>query len=270
METEEEVNKSKNIKGKAVAEKFEDEKMQDKMEKEKEEGNKSENRKGKTVAENIEDRRMQDKMEKEEAEYNKSENKKGKALAEKTEDDSMQITEGKRFELDRFDRSLQRKGPAQKKHWGRRRWTRRRGGNWRSGAFSFHRSAFPNQCLDVSGASWADGARIQQWDCNPGSAQWFWYFQGKNIKNGDRYKCIDSLHMKTDQGNPLVSWSCNGLWNQVWIVERQPGSNAMQIRNPRANRCIDVPWGTGNRGAKLQIWNCNGMAAQRWYLQKWR
>jgi hypothetical protein len=76
------------------------------------------------------------------------------------------------------------------------------------------------KCLDVNGASTADGANVQQWSCNGGNNQ-----RWKLVSMGDGYnelvakhssKCLDVNGASTADGANVQQWHCTGSNNQRW------------------------------------------------------
>lgn len=83
------------------------------------------------------------------------------------------------------------------------------------------------KCVDVTGASTADGAWLQEWDCL-GAGQW------------------------------------NQQWHVVPIAG-QPPYEAFMSRH--AGKCMDVTGNSGANGARIQQWSCLWSGNQQWYWQ---
>ncbi|MFI6787990.1 lectin [Nonomuraea sp. NPDC050383] len=114
------------------------------------------------------------------------------------------------------------------------------------------------RCLDVSGASQANGAQAQIWDCNGQSnQQWTPSASGELRVYGG--KCLDVSNRSTADGAGVVIWDCNGQSNQQWRFNADGTITAVG-----ANKCLDVPDYSTANGVKLQIWSCSGAANQRW------
>ncbi|WP_437995713.1 RICIN domain-containing protein [Sorangium sp. So ce185] len=76
------------------------------------------------------------------------------------------------------------------------------------------------KCLDVNGASTADGAVVHQWTCNGGSNQ-EWLLQsagGGYYRVVARHsgKCLDVVSGSTADGAAVKQYTCNGGSNQQW------------------------------------------------------
>ncbi|MEV1001707.1 ThuA domain-containing protein [Nonomuraea sp. NPDC050202] len=124
------------------------------------------------------------------------------------------------------------------------------------GGTSALRGVGSNRCLDVGGASQANGAQAQIWDCNgQPNQQWTSTSAGELRVYGT--KCLDVNGAGTADGTSVIIWSCNGQNNQKWRLNADGTVTAVG-----ANKCLDVA-GTAN-GTKARIWTCNGGAGQRW------
>ncbi|WP_181727190.1 glycoside hydrolase family 16 protein [Streptomyces sp. PT12] len=113
------------------------------------------------------------------------------------------------------------------------------------------------KCVDVAGASSANGTPVQLYDCNgTGAQQWTFGSDGTVRALG---KCLDITGDGVTDGSALQIWDCHGGPNQQWVV-----SAANDIVNPRADKCLDVRDNTSANGTRLQLWTCTGAANQKW------
>ncbi|MFJ8029132.1 MULTISPECIES: lectin [Streptomyces] len=113
------------------------------------------------------------------------------------------------------------------------------------------------KCLDVAGASSADGTPVQLYDCNgTGAQQWTVGSDGTIRALG---KCLDVTGNSTADGAKAQLWSCTGGPNQKWTV-----TAAHDIVNPQADKCLDVTGNSSANGTRVQIWSCGGGANQKW------
>ncbi|MGW5266120.1 ricin-type beta-trefoil lectin domain protein [Microbispora sp. NPDC004025] len=112
------------------------------------------------------------------------------------------------------------------------------------------------RCLDVTGASTADGTQVQLWDCNGQTNQtWSSTSAGEIRVYGN--KCLDAAG--TGNGAKVQIYSCWGGDNQKWRVNSD-GS----IQGVQSGLCLDaVGAGTGN-GTKIQLYSCHGGTNQKW------
>ncbi|MER7205191.1 chitinase [Streptomyces sp. CB01635] len=113
------------------------------------------------------------------------------------------------------------------------------------------------KCLDVAGASSANGAAVQLYDCNGTAAQQWTVGSDGTIRALG--KCLDVTGNSTANGAKLQLWDCTGGSNQKWSV-----SAAGDIVNQQADKCADVTGNTSTNGTPVQIWSCTGAANQKW------
>ncbi|GAA2216531.1 lectin [Nonomuraea monospora] len=125
-----------------------------------------------------------------------------------------------------------------------------------TGGTSALRGVASGRCLDVNGASQANGALAQLWDCN-GQANQRWASTSAGELRVYGGKCLDVNAAGTADGTAVIIWDCNGQNNQKWRLNTDG-----TITAAGANKCLDVG-GTAN-GTKARIWTCNGGTSQRW------
>ncbi|NUW33336.1 RICIN domain-containing protein [Nonomuraea sp. SMC257] len=114
------------------------------------------------------------------------------------------------------------------------------------------------RCLDVAGASQANGAQTQIWDCNGQvNQQWSATASGELRVYGT--KCLDVYGRGTADGTNVIIWDCNGQDNQKWRLNADGTITAVG-----ANKCLDVSGAGTANGVRVQIWSCGGAANQRW------
>ncbi|WP_438303170.1 ricin-type beta-trefoil lectin domain protein [Streptomyces sp. HUAS TT11] len=131
------------------------------------------------------------------------------------------------------------------------------GGGDRSGAFV----GLAGKCLDVAGASSANGTAVQLYDCNGTGAQnWTVRSDGSVQSLG---KCLDVMAASTANGAKVQLYDCNGTGAQQWSYNSATGD----VVNVAANKCLDVTDNSSANGARAQIWSCTGAANQKWHLQ---
>ncbi|MFE7706926.1 ricin-type beta-trefoil lectin domain protein [Streptomyces sp. NPDC057486] len=126
-----------------------------------------------------------------------------------------------------------------------------------SGGTSGTITGLGGKCVDVAGASAANGTAVQLYDCNGTAAQkWTVGSDGTIRALG---KCLDVKDNSTANGAQLQLWDCNGGGNQRWGV-----SGARDIVNVQADKCMDATGNSSANGTRLQIWTCAGTANQKW------
>ncbi|MEU4739632.1 ricin-type beta-trefoil lectin domain protein [Actinosynnema sp. NPDC023658] len=113
------------------------------------------------------------------------------------------------------------------------------------------------KCVDVAGASSADGAAVQLYTCN-GTAAQQWSRPGDGTLRA-LGKCLDIKDNGTADGSQLQLWSCAGGANQQWTY-----TSGRDLVNPATGKCVDVTGNTSADGTRLQIWTCTGGANQKW------
>ncbi|GAA3419445.1 glycoside hydrolase family 27 protein [Streptosporangium vulgare] len=114
------------------------------------------------------------------------------------------------------------------------------------------------RCVDVSGASQANGAQVQLWDCN-GQANQRWTPTAAGELRVYGGKCLDVYNRGTTDGAQVVIWDCNGQDNQRWRLNSDGTITAVG-----ANKCLDASSNGTANGTRLTIWTCNGGSNQRW------
>ncbi|WP_241563903.1 ricin-type beta-trefoil lectin domain protein [Nonomuraea polychroma] len=120
------------------------------------------------------------------------------------------------------------------------------------------KNAGSGRCLDVAGASQANGAQAQIWDCHGlANQQWTPTASGELRVYGG--KCLDVSGRATADGSSVIIWDCSGQSNQQWRFNSDGSITAVG-----ANKCLDVPGNTPATGTRLRIWSSNGGANQRW------
>jgi len=115
-----------------------------------------------------------------------------------------------------------------------------------------------SRCIDVAGASTANGAKVQLSDCSGATNQAWVYTANKELK-GIGGKCLDAEGVGTANGTKIHMWDCTGGSNQKWTLNAD-GSAVGE----GSGRCLD-PVGQGSsNGTPLQLLDCNGTANQKW------
>ncbi|EPX55912.1 Endo-1,4-beta-xylanase A precursor [Cystobacter fuscus DSM 2262] len=133
------------------------------------------------------------------------------------------------------------------------------------------RSAMTNKCIDVDSASTADGAKVQQWECNSSAAQTFHlsptsdgYWKIVNVNSG---KALDIKDVSTAQNAVLHQWSYVGANNQQFrFIAR--GNNQFSFHPRHTDMAIDLYWGSADNGTLLVQYPYTGGANQHWTFDK--
>ena len=115
------------------------------------------------------------------------------------------------------------------------------------------------KCVDVAGASTANGTAVQLYDCNGTDAQqWTVGSDGSLQALG---KCLDVTSAGTANGTTIQLWDCNGSTAQKWTAD-----TAKNLVNTGSGKCLDATGNTSANGTRLQIWTCGSGANQKWTL----
>ena len=124
------------------------------------------------------------------------------------------------------------------------------------------------KCIDVPGASSANGALLQQWGCTDG-ANWQ---QFKLVAAGSNYllqnigssKCIDVPGGSSTSGVQLQQWGCaSAQTNQQWRLAAS-GTNTFQIINVGSGLCISDKDASTASGAAIIQETCTANSNKQW------
>ncbi|MBV8737963.1 MAG: ricin-type beta-trefoil lectin domain protein [Alphaproteobacteria bacterium] len=133
--------------------------------------------------------------------------------------------------------------------------------------------AFPaTACVDVGGASTADGAIIGPFPCNNQLNEQWIYANGQflglgtvGFGAGAVNKCLSIHNDSPADGTGVELDTCiTGNTSQVWDLFGD--SNFSEIVNLGSNKCLDSQGKIGG-GLQLVIETCNGSAGQKWNLK---
>lgn len=124
---------------------------------------------------------------------------------------------------------------------------------------------------DVTGASTANGARVQLYSSNNTNAQKYRFesigngtYKIVNINSG---KMLDVAGGSTANGAALQQYMSNNTVAQQWTV-RNYGSGKIALVSVNANKAVDIPGGNAVQQAQLQLYSPNGTVAQQWLVAK--
>ena len=124
---------------------------------------------------------------------------------------------------------------------------------------------------DVTGASTANGARVQLYSSNNTNAQKYRFesigngtYKIVNINSG---KVLDVAGGFTANGAALQQYTSNNTVAQQWTV-RNYGSGKIALVSVNANKAVDIPGGNAVQQAQLQLYSPNGTVAQQWLVAK--
>lgn len=131
------------------------------------------------------------------------------------------------------------------------------------------KNALSGKVLDVTGGSFENGAKVQQWSFTGGMNQQ-WHI--KPVGYGpttERYivsvqsgKFLDVTDQSPHNGAQIQQWSFTGGINQIWL------QNTPYIQSKSSDKVLDIP---GDAifadGTILQQWDGNGGENQKWVTE---
>ena len=120
-------------------------------------------------------------------------------------------------------------------------------------------TGYGGKCVDLAGASSANGTAVQLYDCNGTGAQQWTVAAGGTLQALG--KCMDVTGAGTTNGTQVQLYDCNGTAAQQW----QHQSNG-ELVNTNSGRCLDATGPSSANGTRLQIWDCTDAANQQWTL----
>ncbi|MEN2740152.1 RICIN domain-containing protein [Microbacterium sp. X-17] len=124
-----------------------------------------------------------------------------------------------------------------------------------------------SRCLDVWGLSTADGAAVDQGNCNGGTnQQWQLQASGSSyqIVNVNSGKCLQPSGSAV-AGAVMVQQTCGTGATQLWTISPTIGAYR-SIVNTSSNLCLEVYGNSTTNGAATNLWSCNGGANQTWLV----
>jgi len=130
-------------------------------------------------------------------------------------------------------------------------------------------SAASSLCLDIAGASTANGARAQQTSCNAAAASQAFEFVGDaggsyRVTDVNSGKVLDVTDQSLANGARIQQWAPGGSDNQRWNLAVDGAGYTLRARS--SGRCMDVVDKSLAVGAEIQQWDCAGSSNQRWAL----
>ncbi|MFD3608405.1 RICIN domain-containing protein [Streptomyces atroolivaceus] len=128
------------------------------------------------------------------------------------------------------------------------------------------------KCIDVPGASAADGALLQQWGCTEGAAwqQFTLAADGSGryrLVNKESGKCVDVPDHSKVSGVQLQQWGCAGQTNQQWTLTPS-GTDTYQIVNVNSGLCISDKGASTASGAAIIQETCTANSNKQWAFRQ--
>ena len=118
-------------------------------------------------------------------------------------------------------------------------------------------TGFGGKCVDVAGASSANGTAVQLWTCNGTAAQQWTVGDDGTIRALG--KCLDIAAASSANGTRVQIFDCNGTAAQQWT---KPADKTLRA----LGKCLDATGPSSADGTPLQIWDCFASANQQWTL----
>ncbi|MFJ3699704.1 MULTISPECIES: pectinesterase family protein [unclassified Streptomyces] len=124
------------------------------------------------------------------------------------------------------------------------------------------------KCVDVPGASAANGALLQQWGCTEGAA-WQQFTlaadgAGKyRLVNRSSGKCVDVPDYSKVSGVQLQQWGCAGQTNQQWTLAAS-GTDTFQVVNVNSGLCMSLKDASTASGAAVIQETCTANSNKQW------
>ena len=114
------------------------------------------------------------------------------------------------------------------------------------------------RCLDITGASQANGTTAELWDCNGGANQTFTPTTAGELRVYGN-KCVQARGQGTGAGTTVDISDCTGGDHQKWML-----ANDGTIVGVQSRLCLDANGAATANGTKIILWSCNGGSNQQW------
>ncbi|GAA4251748.1 RICIN domain-containing protein [Dactylosporangium darangshiense] len=118
-------------------------------------------------------------------------------------------------------------------------------------------TGYGGKCVDVAGASSANGTQVQLYTCNGTAAQQWTVGDDGTIRALG--KCLDVAAASSANGTKVQIYDCNGTAAQQWSRNSDGTLRAL-------GKCLDATGPSSADGTPLQIWDCFASANQQWVL----
>ncbi|MFE6864994.1 RICIN domain-containing protein [Kitasatospora sp. NPDC057692] len=129
-------------------------------------------------------------------------------------------------------------------------------------------NALQGKCLDIQGASNAEGAMLQEFSCKNASNQRFWTDDaavgGTEIRVQSSFLCLEPTTLNAY--STVVQRQCSGADTQRWELV-PAGVNAVTMQNKATGLCLQDWLSADGSRRHVNMWPCNGSAYQQWLLR---
>jgi len=117
---------------------------------------------------------------------------------------------------------------------------------------------YDGKCLDDSGNSSANGAKVVIWTCNSSDAAQLWtYSNGELIHNGKCLNDADWGGIRTKQ----ILYSCDHALNELWT---HLSNNEFVLNAKDYKYCLDDPGASKKNGTQVIDYTCKNSSNQHW------
>lgn len=119
---------------------------------------------------------------------------------------------------------------------------------------------FASKCVDDSGNSKSERAKVQIWTCNKTDQAQNWSYSGSELHHGSL--CLNAKGNGA-QGSKLILWKCTGAANEIFIHH----TNGEWVEKANGSKyCIDDPGYSTKNGTQLIVYACHNSLNQHWTL----
>jgi hypothetical protein len=128
------------------------------------------------------------------------------------------------------------------------------------------RAGHSRKCLDVQGASTADGAAVHQWDCHRRANQQF-RLRAAGEGNFELLaqhsgKCLEVAAAGKADGDRVRQGGCDGGDHQRWRITGDSGGR-QQLQAQHSGRCLEIAGGSNAKGAAVEQRACADRQSQQ-------
>ena len=135
----------------------------------------------------------------------------------------------------------------------------------KEGIFSINTALSSKKWLDVSGASTAEGCKIQIWQGNGSTAQKWKIVAVQDKENTYTIESLASGHLLAVNADATVTQrAADGTESQQWIPTISKGY--IVLKNAANGRVLDVAGAVSDDGTRVQTYMANGTTAQRFKM----
>jgi Ricin-type beta-trefoil lectin domain len=115
------------------------------------------------------------------------------------------------------------------------------------------------KCVDDSGNSSANGAKLVIWTCNSNDNAQAWTYTSSQLEHNG--KCLNDQRTGGN-GSKVILYTCNGGANEKW-THKSNGEFVMKAKG--GQYCLDDPASSKKNGTQLIVWKCNNATNQHWF-----